>query len=157
MKVTIQFVGKTNERYLEEGITNYFKRLKHYLPVELSVLPDLKKAGKRSADQLKEQEGERILASLHPADRLILLDEKGKSFSSVDFAAWLDKQLQGSHRRLVFQVGGAYGFSPAVYERADQLLTLSAMTFSHQMVRLFLLEQLYRAQTILRNEPYHNP
>jgi 23S rRNA (pseudouridine1915-N3)-methyltransferase len=156
MKVELWAIGKTNERYLEEGMALYEKRLKHYLPFQWSVLPDIKGAGSLSAQQVKAKEGESILSKLKDDDLLILLDERGRSFSSEGFATYLDKKLQQSQRRLIFLIGGAYGFSDALYERAKDQLSLSSMTFSHQMVRLFFMEQLYRAMTILRNEPYHN-
>lgn len=156
MKVELWAIGKTNERYLEEGMALYEKRLKHYLPFQWAVLPDIKGAGHLSAQQLKVKEGENILSKLKEDDLLILLDERGRSFSSEGFATYLDKKLQQSQRRLVFLIGGAYGFSDTLYERANDQLSLSSMTFSHQMVRLFFMEQLYRAMTILRNEPYHN-
>ncbi|PHN01406.1 23S rRNA (pseudouridine(1915)-N(3))-methyltransferase RlmH [Flavilitoribacter nigricans] len=156
MKVLFWVIGKTNEKYLNAGIEIYAKRLGHYLPFEMEVLPDVRQAKHLSADQLKQKEGEYLLNRLKTDDLLILLDENGKQFGSVDFAAYLDRQLQMPYRRLIFQVGGAFGFSDAVYQRANAKLALSKMTFSHQMVRLFFLEQLYRAMTILRNEPYHN-
>jgi 23S rRNA (pseudouridine1915-N3)-methyltransferase len=156
MKVELWAIGKTNERYLEEGMALYEKRLKHYLPFQWMVVPDIKGAGSLSAQQVKTKEGESILSKLKDDDLLILLDERGRSFSSEGFATYLDKKLQQSQRRLVFLIGGAYGFSDALYERANDQLSLSSMTFSHQMVRLFFMEQLYRAMTILRNEPYHN-
>ncbi|WP_020568169.1 23S rRNA (pseudouridine(1915)-N(3))-methyltransferase RlmH [Neolewinella persica] len=156
MKVHVYFIGKTTEPYLREGEAIYAKRLKHYLPITFEVLPDIKGAGKMSPDKLKEKEGELVLSRLKNDDGLILLDEGGKQHGSVDFAYWLDKQLQKPYRRLVFLVGGAYGFPPAIYERANGKLSLSKMTFSHQMIRLFISEQLYRAMTILRGEKYHN-
>jgi 23S rRNA (pseudouridine1915-N3)-methyltransferase len=156
MKVEFWVIGKTNEAYLSTGMEIYAKRLHHYLPFSLEVIPDVRKSGKLTSDQLKEQEGQIVLNRLKKEDFVILLDEKGRSFSSETFARWVEKKLQDTGNRLIFLVGGAYGFSPALYERADQLLSLSEMTFSHQMIRLFFLEQLYRAMTILRNEPYHN-
>ncbi|MBV6428624.1 MAG: Ribosomal RNA large subunit methyltransferase H [Haliscomenobacter sp.] len=156
MKVECCWIGKTQEPYLEEGITRYEKRLKHYLPFETVLIPDIRGAGKVPPEEIKRQEGERLLARVKPEDFLVLLDEKGQSFSSSHFARWLDQRMQWTHKRLIFQIGGAYGFSEAVYSRANAMLSLSEMTFSHQMVRLFFLEQLYRAMTILRNEPYHN-
>lgn len=156
MKVELWAIGKTNERYLEEGMALYEKRLKHYLPFQWMVIPDIKGAGSLSAQQVKAKEGESILSKLKEDDLLILLDERGRSLSSEGFAIYLDKKLQQSQRRLIFLIGGAYGFSDALYERAKDQLSLSSMTFSHQMVRLFFMEQLYRAMTILRNEPYHN-
>ena len=156
MKVIFRMVGRTRESYLQEGIRIFAKRLSHYLPFEQDIIPDLRKTKGLTPDQFKEREGTAILQRLDPADQLILLDEDGKSFTSEEFALWLDRRLQQSARRLVFQVGGPYGFSPEVYQRAQAKMALSSMTFSHQMVRLFFLEQLYRAMTILRNEPYHN-
>ncbi len=156
MKVLFWVVGKTTESYLRTGVEQYQKRLKHYLPFDYEVIPEPKKMGKKSPGQTKEAEAKMILDRLKPDDYLILLDEKGKAYSSVKFAAYVDRRLQLPHRRLVFLTGGAYGFDSRVYQRANALLSLSEMTFSHQMVRLFFLEQLYRAMTILRNEPYHN-
>lgn len=156
MKVEFWVIGKTNEIYFRDAIEVYHKRVKRYLPFSFLVVPDIKNAGKLSPEQLKNKEGQSILNKLKSDDFLILLDEQGKSFSSTAFANWLDKQFQMSHKRLIFLVGGAYGFSPAIYQRSNIKLSLSKMTFSHQMIRLFFLEQLYRAMTILRNEPYHN-
>lgn len=156
MKVYFWVIGKTNETYLSTGIDIYAGRLKHYLPFEMEVLPDVKKAKNLSGEQLKQREGDYLLERIKSDDLLILLDERGRQMESVAFAAYVDRQLQMPYRRLIFQVGGAYGFSDAVYQRANAKLALSKMTFSHQMVRLFFLEQLYRAMTILRNEPYHN-
>lgn len=156
MKLEMWVIGKTNARYLEEGIELYEKRVKKYLPFELQVLPDVKNAGVLSALQLKEKEGEMVISRLKKDDFLILLDEKGQQFTSEQLAQQLDQWLMISAKRLVLLVGGAYGFSDDVYAKAQAKLALSKMTFSHQMVRLFLLEQLYRAMSILRNEPYHN-
>ena len=156
MKIECWAIGKTNERYLEDGISIYTKRLSHYLPFQINIIPDIKNAGKLNAPQIKNKEGETILKSVRKEDFLILLDEKGKAFTSVDFALFLEQKLNLSKKRMIFVIGGAFGFSEAVYERADSKLSLSKMTFSHQMVRLFFLEQLYRAMTILKNEPYHN-
>ena len=156
MKVQIYFQGKTNEKYLRVGEEVYQKRLRHYFPLEVGVLPDVRNSGKLTAEALKEKEADGLLQQLSPQDGLILLDERGERLSSLKFAKWMDKQLQRPYRRLVFAVGGAFGFSPRVYERANGSLRLSDMTFSHQMVRLFFLEQLYRAGTILRGESYHN-
>jgi 23S rRNA (pseudouridine1915-N3)-methyltransferase len=156
VKTTFAYIGKTQDKYLEEGTGIYERRLRHYLPYETVLIPDIKNGGKMDAGQLKIKEGEQILARLKPEDCLILLDERGKQYTSEQFAATLDQWFQAPFKRLVFQVGGAYGFSEAVYQRANFQLGLSNMTFSHQMIRLFFLEQLYRAMTILRNEPYHN-
>lgn len=156
MKIEFWVIGKTNEAYLEEGISIYLQRLRHYVPFEMITLPDVKNAGKLESDQLKAKEGEIVLNRLKKQDLLLLLDERGKSYTSETFAKFLEQKLQMPGKKLVFLVGGAYGFSDAVYTRADSKLSLSTMTFSHQMVRLFFVEQLYRAMTILRNEPYHN-
>lgn len=156
MKVHVYFIGKTSEAYLREGEAIYAKRLKHYLPITFEVLPDVKGGGRLSPEKLKEKEGEMVLSRLQTTDGLILLDEGGKQFGSVDFAHWLDRQLQQPYRRLIFLVGGAYGFPAAVYQRANAKLSLSKMTFSHQMIRLFFAEQLYRGMSILRGEKYHN-
>lgn len=157
LKTELWAIGKTNEPYLEEGMGIYLRRLGHYLKFELAILPDVKNAGKLRAEQLREAEAETVLNRLRPGDHLILLDENGRQPSSEEFAGLLNQKFQLSHKRLVFLIGGAYGFSDGLYQRADMKLSLSRMTFSHQMVRLFFLEQLYRAMTILNNEPYHNP
>lgn len=156
MKVELWMIGKTNKGYLMEGVREYEKRLKRYLPFSMTVLPDVRNAGKLSPEQLKEKEGQLILDRLKPEDLLILLDEKGQHFTSEAYAKEIEKLLSQSNRRLIFQIGGAYGFSENVYQRAQKKLALSKMTFSHQMIRLFFVEQLYRAMTILKNEPYHN-
>jgi 23S rRNA (pseudouridine1915-N3)-methyltransferase len=156
MKIACWAIGKTNEKYLEEGIQLYEKRLRHYLSFSLEIMPDVKISGSVSALQLKEKEGALILSKLKPEDYLILLDERGKQLDSVSFAQYMEKRFTHSHKRIVFLIGGAYGFSAEVYARANDKLSLSSMTFSHQMIRLFFCEQLYRAMTILRNEPYHN-
>ena len=156
MKVELWQIGKTNEKYLEEGIAIYQKRLKHYLPFQIYTFPDVKKAGKMPAAQLKEKEGLLILKQLNKDDFFILLDERGQSFTSEAFADFMERKMVASHRRIIFQIGGAYGFSKALYERANAQMALSDMTFSHQMIRLFFVEQLYRAMTIIKNEPYHN-
>ena len=156
MKIEFWVIGKTSESYLEEGISIYLQRLRHYVPFEMIILPDVKNPGKINGDQLKVKEGEIVLNRLKKEDFLILLDERGKSHTSEAFAQFVEQKLQLPGKKLVFLVGGAYGFSDAVYARANGKLSLSTMTFSHQMVRLFFVEQLYRAMTILRNEPYHN-
>ena len=156
MKIELWVIGKTNEPYLKQGIELYVKRLSHYLPFQMIVIPDVKTSKGMKPPQLKNKEAEVILQKLKSEDLLILLDEKGKSFSSIAFAQYLDQLLMRPGRRLVFLVGGAFGFSEALYKRAQGQLSLSEMTFSHQMIRLFFVEQLYRAMTILRNEPYHN-
>ena len=156
MKIELWAIGKTNEAYLREGMKIYTDRLAHYLSFELIVIPDLKKSKNLSPEQIKAKEGQLILQKLKPGDYLILLDEKGKSYTSTAFAKYLDQLQMSSHRKIIFLIGGAFGFSPEVYQKAQSQLTLSKMTFSHQMIRLFFLEQLYRGMTILRGEPYHN-
>ncbi|MBI1223929.1 MAG: 23S rRNA (pseudouridine(1915)-N(3))-methyltransferase RlmH [Bacteroidetes bacterium] len=156
MKVEFWIIGKTAFPYLEEGMAVYEKRLVHYLPFTISILPDIKHAGNLQPEQLKQKEGELVISRLKKEDLLVLLDERGKQLTSMEFSNFMEQKLQLSSKRLVFLVGGAWGFSEAIYQRADQKLSLSKMTFSHQMVRLFFLEQLYRAMTILRGESYHN-
>lgn len=156
MKVELWAIGKTSDRYLEEGIQLYQSRLRHYLKFEFHALPGLKKAGRYQPEQIKILEGERILKALSPGDHLVLLDERGKQLTSLQLAEYMNHKLQLSHKRLLFLVGGAYGFSQDLYQRAQGKIALSKMTFSHQMARLFMVEQLYRAMTILNNEPYHN-
>ena len=152
--ITLILVGKTTDKHLETLIADYQSRLTHYLPFEVKIIPDLKQ-GKLSFEQQKTLEGERILAAVPANARLILLDERGAQFRSVEFAAYMQKQLAATPN-IIFVVGGPYGFSQAVYDRANAMLSLSKMTFSHQMIRLLFVEQLYRAMTILRNEPYHH-
>ncbi|MCP4443391.1 MAG: 23S rRNA (pseudouridine(1915)-N(3))-methyltransferase RlmH [Aureispira sp.] len=156
MKVEFWSVGNTSFSYLKDGVGIYEKRLKHYIPFKMEVIADIKNAKKMTQKQVKTKEGEQILKRLDKGDHLILLDERGKSYSSVQFASFMDQQLQQSYKKIIFLIGGAYGFSDAVYQRSNGKISLSKMTFSHQMVRLFFIEQLYRAMTILRNEPYHH-
>ena len=156
MKIELWQIGKTNFPYLQEGISLYEKRLKHYLSFEIITLNDIKNAQNLRHEQIKTAEGALILNKLNSDDYLILLDEKGKMYDSVEFASYLDKIFLQTPKKVVILVGGAYGFSETVYERAQAKVSLSKMTFSHQMVRLFVVEQLYRAMTILRNEPYHH-
>lgn len=154
MKITLLVVGKTTDARLETLITEYTNRLKHYLTFEVRVIPELSGKGKISMDIQKRQEGELILKAVGNT-YTILLDEHGREYRSLDFAAHLQK-LMSSGRDVTFVVGGPYGFSKDVYDRADGLISLSQMTFSHQMIRLLFVEQIYRAMTILRNEPYHH-
>lgn len=156
MKITLLCVGKTDEDYLQKGIDKYVKRLKHYVSFELVAIPDIKQAKNLTEKQQREKEGQAILKHVAPGDMLVLMDEKGKAFRSVEFAAFFEKQLLNSVPHIVFVVGGPYGFDEAVYGRANSLMSLSKMTFSHQMVRLFFVEQLYRAFSIIRGEPYHH-
>ena len=154
MKWVLLQVGKTDAGWLREGVQQYEKRLPHYLPFEVITIPDVKRV--RDEKNQKEQEGRAILDKLEPADFMVLLDERGKSRTSRQLAEFVQRKMNESTKRLVFVIGGPYGFSPDVYQRANMKLSLSAMTFSHQMVRLFAVEQMYRAMTILRNEPYHH-
>ncbi|WP_026463585.1 23S rRNA (pseudouridine(1915)-N(3))-methyltransferase RlmH [Adhaeribacter aquaticus] len=156
MKIKLIAIGKTDEKFLEEGIEKYLKRLKHYHSFELIIIPDIKQGSKFISDNLKEAEGKLILQKVQEGDFVILLDEKGKTFTSSEFAVFLQKKLNTVTTNLIFVIGGAFGFSPAVYERANEKISLSKMTFSHQMVRLFFTEQLYRGFTILRGEKYHH-
>lgn len=156
MKTELWLIGKTSFNYLQDGMDIYQKRLKHYLPFKLLIIPDIKNRKNLKEEQIKQKEGVEILKKIKPDDCLILLDENGKNYSSVAFSTFLGRQLQLSHKRIIFQIGGAYGFSDAVYQRANAKISLSKMTFSHQMVRLIFLEQLYRGMTILKNEPYHH-
>ncbi len=156
MKLCLLMVGETDDNDLKVAIDRYLKRLGHYCTLETCVIRPPKKFKKLSSDALKTAEGKLILEHLSAQDMLIMLDEKGKQFSSVAFAEKLQKWLNGGSKRLVFLIGGAYGFSEEVYKRADSKLALSSMTLTHQMVRLFFAEQLYRAFTILKNEKYHH-
>ncbi|WP_088655777.1 23S rRNA (pseudouridine(1915)-N(3))-methyltransferase RlmH [Geofilum rhodophaeum] len=156
MKTVLVMVGRTNAAWLQTGIDEYVKRLGHYAPFELLVIPDVKKGGSLPQEVLKEREGRLILDQLTSGDVLVLLDENGKLAGSREFAGFVQKQMVAGVRRLFFIIGGAYGFSAEVYGRANYKLSLSKMTFSHQMVRLIFVEQLYRAHSILNNEPYHH-
>ena len=156
MKISLVVIGKTDANYFSEAIREYQNRLVHYIPFEMQVIPDIKNAKNLSESQQKEKEGELILKSLQAGDYLVLLDEKGKEFTSMQFASYLEKKMHTVSRRLVFVIGGPYGFSEAVYQAAYEKVSLSKMTFSHQMIRLIFVEQIYRAMTILNNEPYHH-
>lgn len=154
MKTTLILVGKTNGKLFNEGIDDYAKRIGHYTPFAVKVLPELKSTKSLSESQQKDKEGKMILKSISPSDFVVLLDEHGTEYRSMEFAKWIEKRRNGG-RDLVFVIG-SYGFSPDVYNRADALISLSRMTFSHQMVRLIFVEQLYRACTIIKGEPYHH-
>jgi 23S rRNA (pseudouridine1915-N3)-methyltransferase len=156
MKITLLIVGKTEDAYLKEGIDKYLKRLKHYTKIEIAEIAELKNTKALTPDQQKSKEAEFILKRLSPTDHIILLDENGVQLTSQQFAAYIDKKAISSVSNLVFIVGGPYGFDESVYQRANDQLSLSKMTFSHQMVRLFFVEQLYRAFTIIKGEPYHH-
>lgn len=156
MNIKLIVVSKTDIPYLQQGIDEYVGRLKHYCDFELVVIPALKNMGKAAPDEVKEREGLLILKQLEKVDSVVLLDEHGKEYTSVGFSEYLQKQMNAGTRTLAFVIGGAFGFSPAVYDAATHKISLSQMTFNHQMVRLFFVEQLYRAFTILHHEKYHN-
>ena len=156
MKITLLTVGKTDRDWVRQGLDIYVSRLKHYIPFTLMEIPELKNVSALSKDQIKVKEGELILKNVRPTDDLILLDEHGKEYSSVQMAKILQDKISYECKDIVFVIGGAYGFSDAVYARANSKLSLSKMTFSHQMIRLIFVEQLYRPFTILNNNPYHH-
>ncbi|MBD0849086.1 23S rRNA (pseudouridine(1915)-N(3))-methyltransferase RlmH [Maribacter arenosus] len=156
MTIKLMAIGKTDSASLQHLIADYEKRLCHYVKFELEIIPDIKNVKNLSEIEQKEKEGESILKKLNNTDILVLLDENGKQYDSVEFSMYLQKKMNSGLKQLVFVIGGPYGFSQAVYAKAQGRLSLSKMTFSHQMVRLFVVEQLYRAFTILRNEPYHH-
>lgn len=156
MNIKLLAIGKTDNKALQSLLDDYTKRLSFYIKFDLEIIPDIKNAKNLSESQQKEKEGELILSKLTPTDQLILLDENGTTFSSVKFADYLQKKMNSGAKTLVFVIGGPYGFSDEVYQKAQGKISLSLMTFSHQMVRLFFIEQLYRGFTILRNEPYHH-
>jgi 23S rRNA (pseudouridine1915-N3)-methyltransferase len=156
MKITFLLTGKTKKGFIEEGVNMYAGRIKHYVPFTIIEIPDHRLPGKAVESAVKEKEGDMILKSVGPSDTLILLDERGRMISSVELADFIREKSVGSYRNILFVAGGAYGFSKKVYDRADGMISLSRMTFSHQVVRIMFLEQLYRAFTIIRNEPYHH-
>ncbi|MDC1105980.1 23S rRNA (pseudouridine(1915)-N(3))-methyltransferase RlmH [Prolixibacteraceae bacterium] len=156
MKVTFLVIGKTDQNHLQEGIKIFEKRLGHYLPYEMKIIPDIKNNRKLSENQQKEKEGELILQQVQNSDTMVIMDERGDMFDSIGFSKYLEKKMVMGTRNLIFVIGGPYGFSQKVYDRANGKISLSKMTFSHQMVRLIFVEQLYRAMTILKNEPYHH-
>ena len=156
MTIKLLAIGKTDNKQLQQLISEYENRLKHYVKFELEVIADIKNVKNLSERQQKEKEGEQLLKKLSNTDVLILLDESGKQHSSIDFANYLQKKMNSGIKQLVFAIGGPYGFSDAVYTKSQGKISLSKMTFSHQMVRLFIVEQIYRACTILKNEPYHH-
>ena len=156
MNIKLIAIGKTDNKSLQSLIDDYTKRLSFYIKFDLDIIPDIKNVKNLSESQQKEKEGELILSKITPTDNLILLDENGKSFSSMDFSNELQKKMNAGIKTLVFVIGGPYGFSDAVYAKANGKISLSQMTFSHQMVRLFFIEQVYRGFTILKNEPYHH-
>lgn len=156
MKIKLLAIGKTDDKNLQVLIQAYQKRLKHYINFELVIIPDIKNAKNLSKNQQKEKEGALILKEIQSTDQLILLDEKGKDFRSLEFSHFLQKKMNSGIKQLVFVIGGPYGFSDSTYQKANEKVSFSKMTFSHQMIRLFVIEQIYRAYTILKNEPYHH-
>ncbi|MFW5793619.1 MAG: 23S rRNA (pseudouridine(1915)-N(3))-methyltransferase RlmH [Bacteroidota bacterium] len=156
MKINLIVVGKTEYQYLQTGVDIYKKRIKHYIPFEITTIPGLKNTKSLSPDQILKKEAELLLKNMKNIDYCILLDEKGKAMRSLDFARFIELKMQQSIKNLTFIIGGAHGFAQEIYDIADMKLSLSEMTFSHQMIRLFFTEQLYRAFSIIKNEPYHN-
>ena len=156
MKITLLTVGKTDKDWVRQGLDIYVSRLKHYIPFSINEIPELKNVSAMSRDQIKAKEGELILKSIKPTDDVILLDEHGKEYSSTEFASLLQNKINYEGKDIVFVIGGAYGFSEQVYKRANSKISLSRMTFSHQMVRAIFAEQIYRAFTIMKGEPYHH-
>ncbi|WP_024989529.1 23S rRNA (pseudouridine(1915)-N(3))-methyltransferase RlmH [Segatella albensis] len=155
MKTELILVGKTVNKHFVAGIKDYTERIGHYMPFEIKVIPEIKNTKSLSEQQQKDKEGELILKMIQPSDTVVLMDEHGTEFRSIEFAKWLQKK-QNTTRRLIFVIGGPYGFAQPVYDRANELISLSKMTFSHQMVRLIFTEQIYRACTIIKGEPYHH-
>ncbi|MFA6872286.1 MAG: 23S rRNA (pseudouridine(1915)-N(3))-methyltransferase RlmH [Bacteroidaceae bacterium] len=156
MKIILLAIGRTVEKHYITAIDDYLTRTKHYIPFDMEIIPELKNTKNLSEEQQKEKEGDLLLGALQPADVVVLLDERGKEFRSIEFSQWMEKKMSNVNRRLVFVIGGPYGFSKRVYDKSQEKISLSKMTFSHQMVRLFFVEQLYRSMTILNNSPYHH-
>ena len=156
MKIALLTVGMTDSDWVRQGLEIYISRLKHYIPFNINEIPELKNVSALSKEQIKTKEGELIMKNLKPTDDVILLDEHGKEYSSVEFASLLQKKISYEGKDITFVIGGAYGFSDEVYRRANSKISLSRMTFSHQMVRAIFAEQIYRAFTIMKGEPYHH-
>ena len=156
VKILLLAIGNTDKKFMKEGIDDYVKRLTFYIPFEMKVIPDIKNRSSLSLDLQKEKEGQLILNQISLGDYVILLDEHGLEFSSVEFSKWIEKKMIAGMRQIVFVIGGPYGFSNTVYQRSDVKISMSKLTFSHQMVRLIFVEQVYRAMTIIKNEPYHH-
>ena len=156
MKIKVLVLGKTDAKALEELIQKYGSRLRHYIPFSMEIIPDLKHTKNLSISLQKEKEGQLILNKINTSDRLFLLDEKGKDYDSIEFSMFLQKQMNSGLKQIVLAIGGPYGFSDEVYKNAHGKISFSKMTFSHQMIRLFVVEQLYRGMSILKNEPYHH-
>lgn len=156
MKIKIIAIGKTHKSFLMEGENEYLKRIKKYIPIEKIEIPDLKNAKKLTQKQIKEKEGKLLIAKIEPHSLIVLLDEKGREFTSMKFSTWIQDKMNRGYKNIIFLIGGAYGFSDEVYKLANEKIALSKMTFSHQMIRMLFTEQIYRAFTILNNEPYHH-
>lgn len=156
MKTILLAVGRTVQPYYIAAINEYVERTKHYIPFDVEIIPELKNTKSLTEEQQKEREADLILRALQPGDTVVLLDEHGKEFRSVEFATWMERKLSATGKRLVFIIGGPYGFSSRIYQTAQEKISLSKMTFSHQMIRMIFVEQIYRAMTILRGEPYHH-
>lgn len=156
MKISLFVVGKTNHNYLSPGIDDYTKRINHYIPFNIQYIADAKNTKNLSQAQQKQAEGQNLLNAFDKSDYVVLLDERGKVFTSKDFSSFIEKKMQTVAKRLVFVVGGPYGFSEDVYQRANEKISLSKMTFPHDLIRLIFTEQLYRSFTIMNNEPYHH-
>jgi len=156
VKILLLTIGNTDKQYMREGIDDYVKRLSFYLPFEMKVIPDIKNRSSYSTELQKEKEGQLILNQISSGDYLVLLDEHGNEYSSLEFSKWIEKKMIAGTRQLVFVIGGPYGFSNTVYQRSDIKISMSKMTFSHQMARMIFVEQIYRAMTIIKNEPYHH-
>lgn len=156
MEICILSIGKINNPWLSEGIKSYESRISNYIKFSINILPDIKNVKNLTKENIKEEEGRLILANISGSDLVVLLDEKGQEFTSREFADWIQKKLNSGRKKLVLIIGGPYGFSKNVYDRADSKIALSKMTFTHEMAKLLLIEQLYRAMTILRGEPYHH-
>ncbi len=156
MKIKLLVIGKTDDRYIAEGVKKYLGRMKYYIPFEYTELPDIKNSKNLTQERQKILEGELLLKNIQPGDHVVLLDEKGKNFTSREFASYIEKRMISGIKRVVFIIGGPFGFSDDIYSVANDKISLSKMTFSHQLVRVIFFEQIYRAMTIIRNEPYHH-
>ena len=156
MKIELAVIGKTSIGYLKQGIDEYIKRLKHYVPFEIKYIDDIKNSKNISEDQQKRTEGAKILSLLDKSDFVVLLDEHGKEYTSMQYSSYIQKRMLSGAKKVVFVIGGPYGFSQEVYDRANDKISFSKMTFNHEMIRLIFTEQLYRAYTIINHEPYHH-
>ena len=156
MKITLLLIGSTDKKYIKEGIEDYLKRVAFYVPFEMKIIPDIKNNRNLTPQQQKDKEGKALLDLITSGDELVLLDEQGMEMSSVGFSKWIEKRMVNGSKQLTFLIGGPYGFSEAVYQRADSKISFSKMTFPHQLIRLIFAEQLYRAMTIIKGEPYHH-